>query len=304
MPVNTKTYWRVLGETGLPTELNFSDPVAIIGHEIFWLYPTLETEGGFSEYVYYGPTILPIEVTLAPGDTMADMTAVLGICSDICVPAQAWFSLALIDPAPDRANGLRLRQAMVIAPMGWDRDPQPIGNVVFDARTSMLKVQVDDPELDQALLIAATATRLPLFSAPQKSPESNLVLFPVLGDVGETDLATQPVQPIFRTDMGVFAIDLSVKVTPAQLESAQGERPARPCLRGQSRIFRTHVERGKVLPLGGHIHRAYRDMIERGSPLLPVPTKLVDANGFSDTTSDAVLGQGLVVLFTVPGALP
>lgn len=43
-------------------------------------------------------------------------------------------------------------------------------------------------------------------------------------------------------------------------------------------------------------------MIERGSPLPSVPTKLVDANGFSDTTTDAVLGQGLVVLFTVPGA--
>ena len=43
-------------------------------------------------------------------------------------------------------------------------------------------------------------------------------------------------------------------------------------------------------------------MIERGSPLPSVPTKLVTADGISDTTTDAVLGQGLVVLFTVPGA--
>lgn len=43
-------------------------------------------------------------------------------------------------------------------------------------------------------------------------------------------------------------------------------------------------------------------MIERGSSLPSVPTKLVSADGFVDTTSDAVLGQGLVVLFTVPGA--
>ena len=33
-----------------------------------------------------------------------------------------------------------------------------------------------------------------------------------------------------------------------------------------------------------------------------MPTKLVTADGISDTTTDAVLGQGLVVLFTVPGA--
>ncbi|MEO5804918.1 peroxiredoxin [Devosia sp.] len=43
-------------------------------------------------------------------------------------------------------------------------------------------------------------------------------------------------------------------------------------------------------------------MIERGNTIPSVPLKLVDASGISDTTSDAVLGQGTVVMFTVPGA--
>src|SRR3954462_447965 len=43
-------------------------------------------------------------------------------------------------------------------------------------------------------------------------------------------------------------------------------------------------------------------MIERGNPVPSVRVKLVDANGNPDTTSDAVLGTGLVVLFSVPGA--
>jgi len=43
-------------------------------------------------------------------------------------------------------------------------------------------------------------------------------------------------------------------------------------------------------------------MIEAGDPIPSVPVKLVDATGTYDTTSDAVLGQGRVVLFTVPGA--
>ena len=43
-------------------------------------------------------------------------------------------------------------------------------------------------------------------------------------------------------------------------------------------------------------------MIERGNPLPSVPTKLINADGISDSTTDAVLGTGLVVLFTVPGA--
>jgi peroxiredoxin len=43
-------------------------------------------------------------------------------------------------------------------------------------------------------------------------------------------------------------------------------------------------------------------MIDRGSPVPSVRVKLIGAKGATDTTSDAVLGTGLVVLFTVPGA--
>lgn len=43
-------------------------------------------------------------------------------------------------------------------------------------------------------------------------------------------------------------------------------------------------------------------MIERGNPVPSVRVKLVDANGITDTTSEVVLGSGLVVMFSVPGA--
>ncbi|MFD1944476.1 peroxiredoxin [Paradevosia shaoguanensis] len=43
-------------------------------------------------------------------------------------------------------------------------------------------------------------------------------------------------------------------------------------------------------------------MIESGEAIPSVPVKLVDGNGISDTTSDAVLGNGRVVFFAVPGA--
>ncbi|WP_172122584.1 MULTISPECIES: peroxiredoxin [unclassified Devosia] len=43
-------------------------------------------------------------------------------------------------------------------------------------------------------------------------------------------------------------------------------------------------------------------MIKSGDALPSVPVKLVGAEGSTDTTSDAVLGTGTVVLFTVPGA--
>src|SRR5688500_3184157 len=43
-------------------------------------------------------------------------------------------------------------------------------------------------------------------------------------------------------------------------------------------------------------------MIERGETIPSIGIKLVTASGVQDTTSDAALGQGLVVLFSVPGA--
>lgn len=43
-------------------------------------------------------------------------------------------------------------------------------------------------------------------------------------------------------------------------------------------------------------------MIERGETIPSIGIKLVTASGVEDTTSDAALGNGLVVLFSVPGA--
>jgi len=43
-------------------------------------------------------------------------------------------------------------------------------------------------------------------------------------------------------------------------------------------------------------------MIKSGDTIPSVPVKLVDGNGVTDTTSDAVLGKGRVVFFAVPGA--
>lgn len=43
-------------------------------------------------------------------------------------------------------------------------------------------------------------------------------------------------------------------------------------------------------------------MIEAGGAIPPVPVKLVTAGGITDSTADAVLGQGKVVMFAVPGA--
>lgn len=216
MPETTKTYWRVPGDTGLPTELDFSGSTGVVAHQILWPYPTRHEGADYLDYAYFGPTVLPIELTVDPGTPRVELTAVLGVCSDICVPAQASFSLPLDETAPDRPNGLRIRQALALWPMPWEGDPQPIGNIHYDAATGMLAVRLSDPGVDPASLIAATATGAPLFGTPQKSPEPNLVFIPVLDKGNQIDLDGQNIQLTFMTGMGAFEVSRPVLAPGAE----------------------------------------------------------------------------------------
>jgi DsbC/DsbD-like thiol-disulfide interchange protein len=215
MPETTKTYWRVPGDTGLPTELSIGGSAGIVGHEILWPYPTRDESEDYLDYVYFGPTVLPVELTVEGDMPVVELAVVLGVCSDICVPAQAHFSLPLADAEPDRANGLRIRQALALAPIPWDDDPQPVGNVEYWAEHRMLAVHVSDPDLDPSSLIASTATGEPVFGTPQKSPEPNLVLIPVLGKVDEIDLESRDIQLTFMTGMGAFEVVRPVQAVHA-----------------------------------------------------------------------------------------
>src|SRR4051794_13151584 len=60
MPETNKTYWRVPGETGLPTELDFSGSTGVHGHKILWPYPTRHETADYLDYVYFGPVVLPV----------------------------------------------------------------------------------------------------------------------------------------------------------------------------------------------------------------------------------------------------
>lgn len=215
MPETNKTYWRVPGDTGLLTELDFGGSTGVLGHQVLWPYPTRHETADHLDYAYFGPTVLPVELTVEPGRPQVELSAVLGVCSDICVPAQARFSLSLADPAPDRPNGLRIRQALATAPMEWQGDPQPVGNVELWREAGMLAVHTGGVELDPASLIAATESGEPLFGTPQKSPEPNLVLIPILGKADEWALENQSVRLTFLTGMGAFEVERTVTVSAA-----------------------------------------------------------------------------------------
>lgn len=206
MPEDTKTYWRVPGDTGIPTQLDFAGSTGITGSAIRWPYPLRDVTADYHDYVYYGPTLLPIALTVEGDAPVLTVSVVAGVCSDICIPALASFSLPLDRDMPDPPNGLRIRQAEAMAPIPWEGNAAAIGPVAYRPEDRMLAVSVTDPTIDIASLIAATDDGEPVFGTPQKSPEPNLVLIPLLGKDDEIGLEAQSVQLTFTTDMGAFEV--------------------------------------------------------------------------------------------------
>lgn len=215
MPENTKTYWRVPGETGFPTELDFSKSRGVSDGRIVWPHPIVDLSSGYLDFAYFGPTLLPIEVSVTDKSGEVELSALLGICSDICIPAQASFELPVADAAPDRPNGLRIKQALAEAPIPWTDGTAPIGKVEFLREENTLAVSLASEDIDPGSIIVATDSGEPLFGMPQKSPQAYLVLLPILAKTENIDLTGQDVQLSFMTSMGAFELRRTVGAEPA-----------------------------------------------------------------------------------------
>jgi DsbC/DsbD-like thiol-disulfide interchange protein len=98
-----KTYWRSPGPAGLPPVFNWeaSDNIGTVGYA--WPTPEIIDQSGMITLGYHDQFILPIRITPEnDGPVRVALTLNFGVCSDICVPAQAAF-LARLDGSADQA---------------------------------------------------------------------------------------------------------------------------------------------------------------------------------------------------------
>ena len=107
-----KTYWRTPGPAGLPPIFNWdgSDNVGEVRYD--WPTPKIIDQSGMITLGYYDHFVLPIRITPeADGPVRMAMTLNFGVCSDICVPAQAVF-LARLNGSAD--EGVELIEAALL----------------------------------------------------------------------------------------------------------------------------------------------------------------------------------------------
>ena len=201
MPRTTKTYWRVPGETGIPTLFDLSASHGISGEKVLWPYPVVDQTAGYLDYVYYGPTVLPLSVEASGKSSEIAATVSLGICSDVCVPASASFSLPLSFDKADAAQQIRLQQAVALAPLPWDGPEGAVGEVRTDDSGNLV-VSVGG-DIDPASLIADVDVPGVMLGAPQKSREG-VVTLPLLGGGTNSGLEGRPVHFTFLTPAGAY----------------------------------------------------------------------------------------------------
>lgn len=219
LAAGTRTYWRVPGEAGLPMILELAGSTGIEGAEIRWPYPHREWQAGLLEHVYYGSVILPVEVIPAGGTSeiivQADLT--LGVCSDVCIPARAEFSLPVALGERDRSAAFRLDSAMADVPMSLEE-----GGTLFGAGQGSITVATDLPQDVVASMILATDDSAWVFGPPQIGRDSGLVDFQVLAGGDVSQLIGKTMHLVYGTEQGPFevtgvvgpieSVDLAAKV--------------------------------------------------------------------------------------------
>lgn len=208
MPEGTKTYWRIPGETGIPTEFDFSTSVGVVEPAVQWPYPVIDRTGGYLDYVYRGAVVLPIEFDVGTDPATLAASIVLGVCSDMCVPASATFSLPLSFAAPDTAQALRLRQAVAQTPIAWDQPGQPFAEIAAGPDGS-LHLEGPDPSIVPDSIIADLGDPALVFEAPQKSRDGTVWTMRPRGTPAK-GLEGHPIQLTFMTPNGPYTVTRTV----------------------------------------------------------------------------------------------
>ncbi|RJP72011.1 MAG: protein-disulfide reductase, partial [Comamonadaceae bacterium] len=63
------TYWKNSGDSGLPTELQWTLPAGVTAGPIAWPTPRKFPIGNLANYGYDGTVVLPVPLTVDPGFT-------------------------------------------------------------------------------------------------------------------------------------------------------------------------------------------------------------------------------------------
>ncbi|MBN8504349.1 MAG: thioredoxin family protein [Burkholderiales bacterium] len=114
------TYWRNPGDSGLPTQLNWTLPEGAQAGGIHWPGPHKLPFGPLMNYGYEGDLLLPVRVELPaklpPGPLAVKLSANWLVCEEQCIPEQGEYALRLPQGQAVNAHAARFEAALAQEP--------------------------------------------------------------------------------------------------------------------------------------------------------------------------------------------
>ena len=110
-----KTYWRSPGDSGVPPRFDWAGMTNLDHAGARWPRPEVIDSGGERTLGYHDALVLPIELApAAPGQPVSGRVEVeLGLCLNVCVPADLTLALPLPADSPDPRITAALAQVPV-----------------------------------------------------------------------------------------------------------------------------------------------------------------------------------------------
>eukprot|EP01036_Dinobryon_divergens_P045626 gene45626-60983_t len=114
------TYWKNSGDSGLPTELQWTLPAGVTAGPIAWPTPRKFPIGNLANYGYDGTVVLPVPLTVDAGFTGShidiQLYAAWLVCRKECIPEEGRFALRLPVQGSTGLHGTAFEASFAAAP--------------------------------------------------------------------------------------------------------------------------------------------------------------------------------------------
>ena len=164
------TYWKNSGDSGLPTDLQWSLPAGVTAGAIAWPAPKKIPIGTLANYGYEGTVLLPVPLTITPAfkpplfsdEIEVRLKASWLVCKKECIPEDGEFALKIPVKSSTAGQSAAFEAAFQAA-------PQPLPD-----------------STENTLLVEASAIKLSVQGLPAELRGKKLEFFPETPEVIET----------------------------------------------------------------------------------------------------------------------
>ncbi|MEP6791252.1 MAG: thioredoxin family protein [Ramlibacter sp.] len=118
------TYWKNSGDSGLPTQLQWTLPVGVLAGDIAWPLPKKIPIGTLANYGYENTVLLPVPLTITPdfkpplfsNELEVKLKANWLVCRKECIPEEGEFTLKIPARSSTALNSAAFNSAFAAQP--------------------------------------------------------------------------------------------------------------------------------------------------------------------------------------------